>query len=178
VGEGEEVVASLKFRRKRKDDVPAQPPPSKEAQEAVDALVNHYRPGMKHHIIWREQGSGGAGKPARASEPSDPRIREFLNEVGLLTGRPLQHYAITDYHVLRDKNGAAYAYISPQRERLRVEVGRDRVEQAAIRDWEEVTPKGWSNEVDVAYFSIPNADENAMKHIADTLARLWAASPR
>lgn len=171
-------MASLKFRRKRKDDVPAQPPPPKEAQEALDALVNHHRPGMKGHIIWRPPGRVGAQNSAGASEPSDPRVRELLSNVSRLTARPLQHYAITDYHVLRDKNGAAYAYISPQRERLRVEVGRDRVEQAAIRDWEEVTPKGWSNEVDVAYFSIPNADENAMKHIADTLARLRAASPR
>lgn len=108
----------------------------------------------------------------------DFRIVNLIDLVKRITGGNIEVRPITDRQVsIRSKNGRVFAYVAPQKKRLKIAAEKGRAERAGFTDWEHENEKGWFNSGPEVYWFVTDDDKELYMQAAKMLSGLWEERP-
>ncbi len=102
----------------------------------------------------------------------DPRIKRLLELTLPLVGQMPQVYLGEEGYVFVSETQRVVAHITPQKQQIRVAVGKQIVEKAGLNNWDKQLQHALG---DFAWYA-PDGDEAAYQRLASVLAKLWTES--
>lgn len=107
----------------------------------------------------------------------DFRIMKLVDLVKSITGENIDVRPVPGGVSIRSKNGKVFAYVAPQKKRVKIAAEKGRAERAGLTSWEHENDKGWFNSGPEVYWFVTDDDTELYMQAAKMLARLWEQKP-
>lgn len=106
----------------------------------------------------------------------DSRILRLIDLVKSVTREDIdvRYYPTSRQYSVRSKTGIVFAYLIPQKRRMKIAAKKDSAEQAGFTNFQHEVKRGWFNSSSEVYWYVADKDEESYMAASRMLATLWS----